>query len=76
MFTDIKSKYGITDSFLMSVQSIVEAENEEFDYIAYFHGLKYEFKAKSLWDAKQKAWIVDAKKVQQSIKIGTLYPLD
>lgn len=28
------------------------------------------------WDAKQKAWIVDAKKVQQSIKIGTLYPLD
>lgn len=55
MFTDIKSKYGITDSFLMSVQSIVEAENEEFDYIAYFHGLKYEFKAKSLWDAKQKA---------------------
>lgn len=55
MFTDIKSKYGITDSLLVSVQSIAEAENEEFDYIAYFRGLKYEFKAKSLWDAKQKA---------------------
>lgn len=45
----------IPESLINTVRNIAEINESEYDYIAYFKGKKYELKAKSLWDAKQKA---------------------